>query len=241
LRHLSQVLQSVRLRILPWIVLAASVPSPIAAGAQSRVPSASVRRWIVRGTLLGVAVAMDARVRDVAARNQSAGGDHVANLLEPLGRANVLVPALAAAVILPRVAGDRSLSDAALRVAAGYAAADAIESVLKPVVGRHRPSDGKGPWRFRAFQNDADWHSFPSAHTVHDVSIATGVAAESGSPLAIDAAYGLASLVGVERIYTASHWTSDVVASALLATTVASATDRALRSRMHADRSAAPR
>jgi len=59
-------------------------------------------------------------------------------------------------------AGGEPLSDASLRVAAGYAASDAIESVLKPVVGRHRPSDGGGPWRFRPFQNDADWHSFPS-------------------------------------------------------------------------------
>jgi membrane-associated phospholipid phosphatase len=67
---------------------------------------------------------------------------------------------------------------------------------------------------------------------VHDFSIAAGIAGETDSRLAIGAAYGLASLVGVERVYTVQHWTSDVVASAMLATTVASATDRALRARM---------
>jgi membrane-associated phospholipid phosphatase len=222
------------LRFASWIVVASC-----ASWTPARAQPTSARRWIARGALLVTAMALDASVRDAAAHNQSAAADRVANRLEALGRANVLVPALAAAVILPRIAGDRPLSDASLRVAAGYAAADVIESVLKPVVGRHRPSDGGGPWRFRPFQNDAAWHSFPSAHAVHDFAIAAGVAGESGSRVATDAAYALASLVGVERVYTAAHWTSDVVASAILATTVAKATDRALRSRMRGDRGAA--
>src|SRR6476661_1968349 len=213
LRHIGQMWLRARLRFASWIVLATCALSPTPARAQSLAQPSSARRWVVRGALLAASMALDATVRDAMGRNQSAAADRVANVLEPLGRANVLVPALAAAVILPRVAGYRSLSDASLRVAAGYAAADAIESVLKPVIGRHRPSDGGGPWRFRPFQNDADWHSLPSAHSVHDFAIAAGVAAESGSHVGTDVAYGLAALVGVERAYTEAHWTSDVVAS----------------------------
>ena len=224
-----------RLQLASFFMIVTIVPRTTTATAQ---PS-STRRWLVRGVLLAAAVAMDTRLRDAALSSRNASADRVANFVEPLGRAGVLVPALAAAVILPRLAGDRAFSDAALRVSAGYAAADAIESVLKPAIGRHRPSDGGGPWRFRPFQHDADWHSLPSAHTVHDFAIAAGIAGETGSRIPSGAAYGLASLVGAERVYTAAHWTSDVVASMALATTVATATDRALRARGRGDPGAA--
>src|SRR5437764_1718085 len=180
-----------RVRLASFVMIATSV-----ARTTAHAQPSSARRWLVRGVLLAASVAVDTRMQDVALRNRTAAGDRAANLLEPLGRAGVLVPGLAAAVILPRLAGDRAFSDAALRVSAGYAAADAIESVLKPAIGRHRPSDGGGPWRLRPFQNDADWHSLPSAHTVHDFAIAAGIAGESDSRIATGAAYGLAALVG---------------------------------------------
>jgi membrane-associated phospholipid phosphatase len=66
---------------------------------------------------------------------------------------------------------------------------------------------------------------------VHAFSIASGIAREAGSsPLAVPS-YALAGLVGLERVYTSAHWTSDVVASEMLATSVSLATDRWLHAR----------
>jgi membrane-associated phospholipid phosphatase len=197
-------------------------------------PSPSgARRWLVAGALLITTAALDVRLRDYAASHQRPALDRVANVVDPLGRAGVLVPSLAIGVIAPRVLHRRALSDQVLRVAADYVASDVVESVLKPMIGRHRPSDGGGALRFRPFQNDADWHSLPSAHTVHAFSIATGIANEAGPRWAGDAAYGVAGLVGLERVYTGAHWSSDVVASTLLATAVSSATHQWLARRMH--------
>src|SRR5689334_18151357 len=98
-----------RLRWASWIVLATC-----SSWTPARAQPSNTRHWLARGALLVAAMALDTRLRDAAARNQSAAGDRAANLLEPLGRASVVVPALAAAVILPRLAGDRALSDASL-------------------------------------------------------------------------------------------------------------------------------
>src|SRR5438046_1249643 len=109
-----------RLRFASLVMVATVVPWTTSAWPQ---PS-SARRWLVRGVLIVAAVAVDTRMQVAALRNRSAAGDRAASRIEPLGRAGVLVPALAAAVIVPRLAGDRALSNASLRVAAGYAAAD---------------------------------------------------------------------------------------------------------------------
>src|SRR3954470_14060501 len=122
---------------------AVSVPAQAQGRAGATSSSSATRRWLGAGALLLSAgpvaspVAVDSRVRDAAARWHTPGLDRVAGGVEPLGRAGVLVPALVIGVAVPRLFGHRALSDDALRVAAGYVAADAVESVLKPLIGRH--------------------------------------------------------------------------------------------------------
>ena len=157
--------------------------------------------------------------------------DEVARAADPFGRAGIIVPTLAASVVAPRIVGQRALSDAMLRVALSYAAADGVESVLKPLVGRHRPSDGGSQWRFHPLSNEEKWHSFPSAHTVHSFGLATGLAMEAHTPWVAVPAYGVATVVGLQRFYTGAHWGSDVIGSAALAVAVGGATDSMLRRR----------
>jgi len=178
-----------------------------------------------------LSAAGDAHVRDWMLEHHTPVLDRIADVVDPLGQAGHLVPALVVSVVAPRLVGNRALSNSALRVALGYAAADGVESILKPVIGRHRPDDRGGAWRFSPFRNDAEWHSTPSAHTVHVFSIATGLALESRSPWVAVPAYGVATLVGLNRVYRTQHWLSDVTASTALAIVTASATDRALRRR----------
>jgi membrane-associated phospholipid phosphatase len=181
--------------------------------------------------LLAPAAALDRDAYVFAIDHQSRGLDRLADALDPLGRARYLVPAMAGAYVTARVAGKRRWSDALFRIGVGYAAADIAGSLLKPAVGRHRPDSLRRPWRFRPFNAKGDWHSFPSAHTVHAFALATGIAEEVDNPWISAATYVVASAVGLQRVYTGSHWLSDVTASAALAVVVSKTTNAWLRER----------
>jgi membrane-associated phospholipid phosphatase len=185
--------------------------------------------WIESAVLVTAGAAFDARIRNAVAANHTATLDRVASAVDPLGLARYLVPALAASYLVPRVAGQRAWSDAALRVGLGYAVSDGIEAALKPLVGRHRPDAAGGAWRFRPLSGADEWHSFPSAHTVHAFSIAGAVSDEAQRPWVSAVSYSAATLVGMQRVYRQAHWTSDVVASATLAIATSTTTVRWLR------------
>jgi membrane-associated phospholipid phosphatase len=176
--------------------------------------------WIEAGALCTAALLLDAPLRRAAVSHQSGTANRVADAVDPLGRAQYLVPSLVIVVVVPRVAGNRRLSDAALRVALGYAAADLLGGGVRTIVARHRPDSTGDPWRFRPFRPQGEWGSTPSAHATHAFAIAAGIAEASGKPWAARVAYGLASLVAVQRVYTQAHWASDVVVAAALGTAV---------------------
>jgi undecaprenyl-diphosphatase len=66
----------------------------------------------------------------------------------------------------------------------------------------------------RAATEDVAGRSFPSSHTINTFSAALVALCFYG--LRAGWGFGLAALVGYSRIYTGSHWPSDVVISALL-------------------------
>jgi membrane-associated phospholipid phosphatase len=185
--------------------------------AQFQVQPSSKRFWMAGAALLGASLALDERIRVTAERQETPALDRLARDVDPLGRARYLIPSLAAAYVVPRLTGRRGVADAVLRIGLGYAAADGFEAALKPAVGRHRPDSTARPFRFRPLNSADAWHSFPSAHAVHAFAIAAGVSDEWRDPLVAAVAYGTATMVGLQRVYTRAHWMSDVVGSALLA------------------------
>jgi membrane-associated phospholipid phosphatase len=180
-----------------------------------------------------LALAEDRQIDRFMRHHASASLDHLAADVDPFGRAQYIEPALAAAIILPWITRDRPLARSAIRVALAYFAADGTESILKPLVGRHRPDSTERPFSFRPFRNDAAWHSFPSAHATHAFALAEAISVESGSAPLRDAAFVGASIVGAQRVYKQAHWTSDVVVSAALSAVVTKAAEKYLRERIH--------
>ncbi|OIR01515.1 undecaprenyl pyrophosphate phosphatase [mine drainage metagenome] len=93
-----------------------------------------------------------------------------------------------------------------------------ITYVLKESIGRSRPSAHAGVYHFSPFSGAA---SFPSGHTTQAFAIASVIAARyRDKPWVGVLAYGSAGLVGVARIYNNAHFASDVLAGALIGTTV---------------------
>lgn len=143
-----------------------------------------------------------------------------------LGTASHLVPVMAGAYALTLLSGSRDASDRVIAIAAGYAAADLTAGALKEAVGRERPFVHGDPARFHPFTSDGDDHAFPSGHVTHIVALATGAAMESHRAWVRDMGIGASALVGWQRVHADQHWTSDVVAAAVLSNVVSGTATR---------------
>lgn len=189
------------------------------------------RQWEASGALLAASLVFDERLRSVALANHTRALDHVAAGADVIGTAGHIVPALVTTYVVSRVLDRRSFAAATLRVGMSYAAADAVEALLKPAVGRMRPYTGREPLTFRPFSSNDDFHSLPSAHVVHIASLASAVAIEADRPWATALAGVAMTYVGVQRVYRDQHWSSDVVASGMLGVGLARVTMSWLRRR----------
>jgi len=92
-----------------------------------------------------------------------------------------------------------------------------ITTVSKVAVGRARPRDDVGTTHFRPFSGN---QSFPSGHTSHAFSVASVIANHYDETWVTCASYTVASLVGVARSYHGGHFTSDILAGAMIGTLV---------------------
>ncbi|MBI3610483.1 MAG: phosphatase PAP2 family protein [Nitrospirae bacterium] len=174
------------------------------------------------GTLavLGAAAVLDRPVRDEIQRTRNGATDRVANIFEPLGSYYSI-----------GVLGGFYLAGAAMNdpwakyvaqdgVAASLIASGIITPVLKLSVGRSRPSQDEGSRTFRPFSGN---ESFPSGHTTQAFAVASVIAAYYDPLWVQTTAYGVAALVGFARIDHDAHFTSDVVAGALIGSAVGNA------------------
>jgi membrane-associated phospholipid phosphatase len=179
--------------------------------------------WLAAAGTVGLAIgttAFDRSIRDSVQAHRSARLDRFSRGFEHMG-------ADYSFVVLAGLEGYHFLADdrrsqavfvdglAASLIASGF-----IAPVLKYSVGRERPSDTGNPYRFRPFTNH---NSFPSGHTTQAFAIATVLAAHYPAWWVEVLAYGSAGLVGYCRVEQNAHFTSDVVAGALIGWSVARA------------------
>ena len=200
------------------------VHPPIEAEAQTRILPRSRTFWLTAGLALTSAALVDEHVRTASLAHQSDALGALADVGNQLGTGRNIIGALALTYVGARVLHRKPLADRVLRVAAGYAVSNGIVSVLKPVVGRHRPDSTNDAWRFDPFSSDGAWHSFSSSHAVHAFSLSAGVAMTSRRPWLAALAYTEASIVAWSRVYDDQHWTSDVTASAVIGIATAATT-----------------
>jgi len=105
--------------------------------------------------------------------------------------------------------------------AATLVASGIITPALKYMVGRARPNADQGTHYFTPFSNSNA--SFPSGETTQAFAVASVIAAHYDSLWVKASSYGIASLVGMARMYEDAHWTSDALAGALIGAAVGTA------------------
>ena len=133
-----------------------------------------------------------------------------------------------------RIAHDDKAQETALDgLIASILGGGIIAGVLKEVTGRYRPSTHRGVYSFKPFSGNA---SFPSGESTEAFAAGSVIAAEYPHLWVEIPCYGIASLVAFARMREDGHWASDVVAGALIGTTVGRAVvhlNRRLRARMN--------
>lgn len=160
---------------------------------------------------------LDPRVRTWAQDHRSSSSDNLATSIRPLGQWGAFA-VLGATWLTGKAWSKPSLTSTAEDgLEAAILAAGVVTPVLKEVVGRQRPSYGAGHATFKPLAGGA---SFPSGDVTLAFSVASVFAAHASSFWVKGTAWGLAGLVGWERIHLDRHWASDVVAGALIGSAV---------------------
>ena len=124
-----------------------------------------------------------------------------------------------------RIAGSRTVSEVGLHATEALLLSAGGTALVKGVAGRNRPylpgADGDDFVLFSGFAGGG-FTSFPSGHTSAAFSLAAVVDEEGkvfwphAARIVTPVTYGLASLVGLSRIYKDRHYTSDVLVGALV-------------------------
>ena len=124
-----------------------------------------------------------------------------------------------------RLAGKRTVASVGLHASEALLLSAAATELVKGVAGRNRPylpsPDADDFTPLHGFTG-AGHTSFPSGHTSAAFAVASVVAQEGtvhwphAARFVTPASYGLATLVGVSRLYKDRHWTSDVLMGAIV-------------------------
>lgn len=183
------------------------------------------------GALVAGAVLLDRPVERMIPEGGGSRYEWATDRLNHGGRPSVALVALGGTYIGARLADKPRVSSAAVHVTAALLASGLANGALKVGVGRERPSETDDPFRFRPFNTRNRWQAFPSGHSTVAFSLATAVSEEADRPWVTAAAYTGASLVAWSRVYEDKHWTSDVVAGALIGIGASHATLRAVHGR----------
>lgn len=93
-----------------------------------------------------------------------------------------------------------------------------IAQGLKYAVGRARPNTDEGNAYYLPFSTKEQ--SFPSGETTQAFAVASVIASHYDELWIKVTSYGIATLVGMARMYEDAHWASDALAGALIGTAV---------------------
>ncbi|TFG48802.1 MAG: phosphatase PAP2 family protein, partial [Gemmatimonadales bacterium] len=153
---------------------------------------------------------------------QTATKDDVASVFKKMGEPEVwaLVPAVMVGTGL--VLKKPGLTRSGLRAVTSAALAGGITAVLKVTFVRERPVEaGSEPPDFEPFELSADDASLPSGHTSAAFGLAASLAEDVHPLWAKIGLYTLATGTAWSRVYNNKHWTSDVIAGAIVGITSA--------------------
>jgi membrane-associated phospholipid phosphatase len=178
------------------------------------------RDWLTLGAVsagIGVVMAFDKDIQHAIRRGRTDTLTNIFDNVQPLGN-EYAIGIVGTFYFWGEIFKDpRAKATALDSVAASGIASGLIVNVTKYLVGRARPTDGKGAYDFEPFSGH---DSFLSGHTTEAFTLASVITEHYDALWIKVTAYGLAGTVGYARLNNNRHWPSDVLAGAAVGTFV---------------------
>jgi undecaprenyl-diphosphatase len=177
---------------------------------ESAAPRSRRRRWIEDGERVDLAV------YSAIARTPTPALDVVMSRLSHA--ANYSRLSMASAALLALTGGTTGRRAAVQGLAAVAVTSTVVNAAVKPLARRRRPDRLAGEVPVARHVRMPSSRSFPSGHSAAAFAFATGVG--QVSPAAAAPLRALAALVAYSRVHTGVHYPGDVLAGALIGTTL---------------------
>jgi membrane-associated phospholipid phosphatase len=178
------------------------------------------RDWLTLGALtagIGTVMAFDEDIGHAIRRARSDTLTNIFDNVQPLGN-EYAIGIVGTFYLWGEIFKDpRAKSTALDSIAATAIGPGIIVNTTKYLVGRARPTDGKGAYDFQPFSGH---DSFMSGHTTEAFALASVITEHYPQPWVKVSAYALAGTVGYARLNNNRHWTSDVLVGAVVGTYV---------------------
>ncbi len=163
----------------------------------------------------GASMFIDEPVYKLMLRNQHKTWDRLERVGNFLGQPENNYPIMLAVWASGVIANNDWLRDTGIMMVASVTSSGILQTIAKEAVGRSRPVFGRGAFDFKPF-GGADYHSFPSGHTMLSVATSWILARQVPFvPLKI-VFYTLPVITGASRVYVGAHWLSDILLGSAL-------------------------
>jgi hypothetical protein len=169
------------------------------------------------GVLLisGATMMVDKPVFEAMQRNQSQPLNRLERVGNFLGQPENNYPFIIALWASGVLINNDWLRDTGIMVITSVTTSGFLQTLGKEAVGRSRPQTGRGPFDYKPF-GGANYHSFPSGHTMLSVATAWVLARQvEFVPLKV-VFYSMPVITGASRVYIGAHWLSDIVLGSAL-------------------------
>jgi hypothetical protein len=221
--------------LLPLILVAPSAAAGQAAGGSSHearsVPLFTSRDAIVGAAALAGTILLVQVDRDIveflqdSSLQENSTISYIARRISPFNEVKALYGS-AGVYLLARVAGQERWADVGLHALEAQVIAKLVMELGGGASGRSRPRTSPDTNAFdfewlRGFREEG-YGAFPSKHMMGVSALAASLSSEvahhwpGASRWVTPAAYTVAGLVGVGRMYTNNHWASDVLAAGVI-------------------------
>ena len=176
-----------------------------------------LERLALGAGVVAAVAGFDNRIRDSVQSHSTTGRRDFASRIRPLGMWDG-VAVMGVLLGAGEVLGDaRMAATGADGLEASLFSVAIVTPLLQTIVGRSRPREGRGSRQFAPFSGGS---SFPSGEATETFTLAAVASSHTESLPLRALAWGLAGLVGWERMELDAHWASDVVAGALVGSAI---------------------